>query len=140
MLSNYFPKRRFSSEKLFEEEIIKIESNYDKMNNEFWSDDDHKIKKGCGINRELKDKYLLYGLIDSCKTSNRKDKYIYRDYKTAMKYQKNNQEIYACPKYLGFHIRSTKNVDDNTKSTNRNIKGVDLYDVNKILQQIKSRE
>tara|TARA_B100000579_G_C22833700_1_gene857409 strand:- start:1361 stop:2740 length:1380 start_codon:yes stop_codon:yes gene_type:complete len=95
-----------------EEATIRINSNYEKMNYEFWIDDEHKIKLGCGIQNKLKDKYLLLGPILPCRSKNNKEKYIYKDYRDAMLFIRKNQKIYECPKSLGFHIKTIKSKNE----------------------------
>jgi len=91
-----------------ENEAIRVENTLNNLtlqNYYYWREDDRGIKNNCKVDKKALPFYLL-DQDNICKSKLNKDKYLYRDIQTASLFLREKQEIYQCPKSIGFHIKT----------------------------------
>ena len=82
---------------------IRIEGVLSNLHIDIW-EDGNKIKNNCVVPNQIEDALIVKN--KPCKSQKKKDKYLYRDVETASLFLREDQEIYQCPKSIGFHIKS----------------------------------
>ena len=82
---------------------IRIEGTLSNIQIDIW-ENQNKIKNNCLVPDNITNLLLVEN--KACKSRKKKDKYLYRDVETASLFIREDQEIYQCPKSIGFHIKS----------------------------------
>jgi len=81
---------------------IRIEGILSNLQIDYWENE--KIKNNCVVPKQIENSLLVKN--EACKSKKKIVKYLYRDVETASLFLREGQEIYQCPKSIGFHIKS----------------------------------